>query len=399
MDDETGQRIARARRRRGLSQAVVAGLAGRSESWLSQVERGVRQVDSHAVLTRLAEVLHTDISELTGPPGGEGEQRMYEPGAAIEAAMLDYSDTAASLGDAPGRDVSTAHLQGTATAALAAYQAARYDEAGRMLPALVREAEAAARAPGGMSPEACEARAVAYDVTAALLHRVGAASLAWLAADRAITAAALSGRPARAAAAAWRLSHVIGGRRQPGHALALAVMAADALQRTPGGEPERLEALGALHLAAASAAAAAFDRATAEAMLGRARGIAVETGNVNRLGTAFGPANTAMHAMSAALALGDARAAVEAGEAIDPDALPAGCTGRRTQVRLDLARAYSMRRQDAAAVNMLLAAERLSPDLVRYDAATRDVLGVLLRREHRPSTPELRPLARRAGIA
>ena len=52
-----GQRITRARRRRGLSQAVLAGLVGRSESWLSQVERGKRGVDSHSVLVRLAEVL------------------------------------------------------------------------------------------------------------------------------------------------------------------------------------------------------------------------------------------------------------------------------------------------------------------------------------------------------
>jgi transcriptional regulator with XRE-family HTH domain len=42
--ESTGQRIARARRRRGLSQAALAGLAGRSESWLSQVERGMRSV-------------------------------------------------------------------------------------------------------------------------------------------------------------------------------------------------------------------------------------------------------------------------------------------------------------------------------------------------------------------
>jgi len=54
--------------------------------------------------------------------------------------------------------------------------------------------------------------------------------------------------------------------------------------------------------------------------------------------------------------------------------------------------------EDAAAVNLLLAAERLSPQLVRYDRATRDVLTELLRREHRPSTPELRPLAHRAGV-
>jgi len=57
-----------------------------------------------------------------------------------------------------------------------------------------------------------------------------------------------------------------------------------------------------------------------------------------------------------------------------------------------------MSRRDAAAVNLLLAAERLSPQLVRYDPGTRDVLAELLRREHRPSTPELRPLARRAGV-
>ena len=42
MADTPGARIARARRRRGLSQAVLAGLAGRPESWLPQVERGAR---------------------------------------------------------------------------------------------------------------------------------------------------------------------------------------------------------------------------------------------------------------------------------------------------------------------------------------------------------------------
>ena len=34
-----GARIARAKRGRGLSQSVLPGLVGRSESWLSQVER------------------------------------------------------------------------------------------------------------------------------------------------------------------------------------------------------------------------------------------------------------------------------------------------------------------------------------------------------------------------
>ena len=39
-EEGPGARIARARRRRGLAQSVLAGLADRSESWLSQVERG-----------------------------------------------------------------------------------------------------------------------------------------------------------------------------------------------------------------------------------------------------------------------------------------------------------------------------------------------------------------------
>ena len=64
----TGQRIATHRRRRDLSQAALAGLVGRSESWLSQVERGVRSVDRLSVLLDMARVLHVDVEALTGRP-------------------------------------------------------------------------------------------------------------------------------------------------------------------------------------------------------------------------------------------------------------------------------------------------------------------------------------------
>ena len=64
-EEAAGAGIARARRRRGLSQSVLAGLVGRSESWLSQVERGKRGVDSYVVLTRMAEVLRVEV---TGQP-------------------------------------------------------------------------------------------------------------------------------------------------------------------------------------------------------------------------------------------------------------------------------------------------------------------------------------------
>ena len=298
-------------------------------------------------------------------------------------------------GGRPGLDF----LRAQARSAYQAYQATRYDAAGRILPGLIRGVETAARTIDPASPAACAVRARVYDTTAALLSRVGEPFLAWAAADRAVFAAEQSGDPLLAAAAAWRLSYMITGRKHPQEALEVAMAAAAALGRTTWvPSPERLSVYGALHLAAATAAAASFDRATAESLLATARGIADRTGEANHMGTAFGPANVAIHAISASLKLGDPRTAAETGEALDLAAMSAGLVGRRTQVNLDLARAYAMTRKDAAAVNVLVAAERLSPQLVRYDPATRDVLTELLRREHRPSTPELRPLARRAGV-
>lgn len=89
MDLETaGQRIARARRRRGLSQAVLAGLVGRSESWLSQVERGRRGIDSHAVLMRLAAILRIEIEEITPGTGSEDGQHTFPAAPLIEQAMM-----------------------------------------------------------------------------------------------------------------------------------------------------------------------------------------------------------------------------------------------------------------------------------------------------------------------
>ncbi|MGH3896946.1 MAG: helix-turn-helix domain-containing protein [Pseudonocardiaceae bacterium] len=49
-----GRRIKILRGRRGLSRAVVAGLCGRSESWLKKIEQGTRQAVRLPTLLRLA---------------------------------------------------------------------------------------------------------------------------------------------------------------------------------------------------------------------------------------------------------------------------------------------------------------------------------------------------------
>jgi hypothetical protein len=247
--------------------------------------------------------------------------------------------------------------------------------------------------------DVAEVRAAVYDTAAALLNRVGEPLLAWTAADRALSAAEQSGNAVLAALGAWRLSYVVTSCKHPEQGLDLAMSAAAALERRVGSPtPEHFSVYGALHLAAATAASECHDLAVTVTLLAKARDIAGETGDSNHLGTGFGPVNVAIHTLSTSIRLGNARAAAETGESLDASVMPAGLIGRRTQVRLDLATAYAMRKLDAAAVNLLLAAEQLSPQLVRYDRRTRDLLTELLRREHKPSTPALRPLARRAGV-
>jgi transcriptional regulator with XRE-family HTH domain len=115
---------------------VLAGLVGRSDSWLSQVERGKRDIDSHSVLVRLAEVLHVDIEELTGSGDGVEPGRRVHPAASlIEQAMMAYgaSDTLAG-DDESDCQVNLDYLRAKACSAYQSYQATRYDTTGRLLP-------------------------------------------------------------------------------------------------------------------------------------------------------------------------------------------------------------------------------------------------------------------------
>jgi transcriptional regulator with XRE-family HTH domain len=397
-----GQRIARARRRRGLSQAALAGLVGRSESWLSQVERGLREVDSHTVLVSLAEILHVEVTDLTGDSANDPDISRYGAAREIERAMMAY-DSLESVIDADSavREPDLTRLRLTLDRANRSYQAARYDEAGRMLPALIHAVETAARTcPSRDAAEVGALRSQVYQTAAMLLSRVGETSLAWTAGDRAVTAAEHVNAGLLAAVSAFRLTHVFIKRKHASQARDLVAAAASALRRSgTDNDPERLSVLGALHLSDALAAASEFDRTAATKSLAAAGQVAERVGaQRNDHWTAFGPTNVRIHEISAAVAFGDATTAVETGESLDLQRLPTSLGGRRGQVNLDLARAYAQQRHDAAAVNMLVMAEQTAPQLVRYDAGTHDLLALLLRREHRASMPQLRPLAHRAGV-
>jgi transcriptional regulator with XRE-family HTH domain len=95
-----GERIAIYRRRRGLSQLALANMIGRSEAWLSQVERGIRHVDRVSVLVMLAQVLKVTVEDLIGQPlslapNGGVEYRAIP---ALRAALTDYQVIPAAFG-------------------------------------------------------------------------------------------------------------------------------------------------------------------------------------------------------------------------------------------------------------------------------------------------------------
>jgi transcriptional regulator with XRE-family HTH domain len=58
-----GERVAFYRRRRGLPQATLAGLVGRSEDWLSKIERGEREINRLDVLVEVARALRVTLGE------------------------------------------------------------------------------------------------------------------------------------------------------------------------------------------------------------------------------------------------------------------------------------------------------------------------------------------------
>jgi transcriptional regulator with XRE-family HTH domain len=400
-----GERIAIYRRRRGLSQLALANLVGRSEAWLSQVERGIRHVDRLSIIIKLAQVLKVSVEDLIGQPfslapNGGAEYRAIP---ALRAALTDYEMIAATFAATtadhePVRDLRS--LQSNADQANRLYQAAHYEEAGLLLSRLIGEAQRAAQELTSDDGRAAfGVLAQTYHITAKTLTKVGETELAWIAAERSLPAVEHAESPLLMAASAYHLGHVFLRAGQLDQAIGVTMTAARALEPRLAATPEHLSAWGALHLTAVIAVARQDDRVAVRQLLGEARTTADRLGqDRNDFWTAFGPTNVALHEVSTAVELGDPGEVVRKGEALDPARFPPGLLGRRSQVFIDLARGYTQQRKDAAAVNMLLEAERIAPEAVRYQVIVKEMLRELLRREHRASTPQLRPLAARVGI-
>jgi len=83
----------------GKSQAVVSGLAGITENYLSQIERGLK-TPTIGVLQRLAAVLGVSVSVLLGEPSYASESAIHPIAPAIQAALMTRDEPQAEPAEA-----------------------------------------------------------------------------------------------------------------------------------------------------------------------------------------------------------------------------------------------------------------------------------------------------------
>lgn len=395
-----GERIALHRRRRGLSQVKLAGLVGRSESWLSQVERGVRPIDRITVLAQVARALNIPLSALApGDLWTAGDRAEQPVATALREALTSYR--VLDSRHAPGNEGGARGLSQLRTEVDAVWDLlhqSRFADLGRLLPTLMTRTEAATHVPGQEDRRAALGlHAETYQVASAVLAKLSETDMAWVAGDRALLAARESGDPLQAAASAFRIGHALLSGGRPADALRVATTAATALEPLPGErKPEIYSLWGGLHLLAAMAATRADDAGAALQSLRSAEQAAAHLAeDRNDFHTEFGPTNVALHVVAVSVELGDAGEALRRASTIDAAALS---EERRARFLIDVARAYGQRRKTVEALRALLEAEALTPEQVRSHDRVRELVRDLLRGEGRQVDPKLRGLAGRSGV-
>lgn len=385
-----GERVAWYRRRRGLSQEVLAGLVGRTTDWLSKAENNRIELDRLSVIRALAGALDVSLGDLLAEPtllewSNESGHRTVP---ALREALMDYRQLTPLL-RAPVADrepPTVAELRTDVGEVWDAYQSSRYGLAARQLPLLLSDALVAAQSYTNAEREEAHALlALTYQGAAMVLGKLGETDLAWIAADRGLAAAQQSGNDVVTGSLFRSVTHCLLSTGRFEAAVQLVKDAAGLLQPGVGqASPAYLSVYGTLFLTGAMAAARAEDRATTAQFLREADESARRLGtDENHMWTAFGPTNVAIHRVATAGELHDMQIAAELGQRIDTSGLP---VERRVRHNLEVARALSAWNRTDEALALVLEAEEIAPEQVRHHYMSRElVLGWMRGTRGRPA--------------
>lgn len=389
-----------------MSQSDLAAAMGRSESWVSQVERGVQPVERLSVLQALADALKVSVREVRpeAAPTEATEPEEQSPNNDLDGLRVALTGHPAlgSLFEQPptGPVPSLAEFRQSVEDAWALTHASSYAALSDHLVRLLPSIEAAVRhAPAGERAELHALRAKAYQAAASSFTRQDQADAAWIAADRALQAAELAGQPLEVVASLFRMSHAFMRQQhmeQAEQAASSALAVLDPRAAAPACPPEELSLVGAMNLVLAVINAREGNRGRTHQHIDRAREIAARLGeDRNDFDTEFGPTNVEIHAMSTAVELGDAGLALEVAQQVDASGLS---PERQARFLLDVARAHAQRRHVGEATAALLEAEALTPEQVHDHHLAREVIRDLIQLSGTRVPDALRDLAERSAV-
>lgn len=373
---ELGRVVATQRRKLGLSQVEFAARLGRSETWVSQVERGVRHIDRMSVLQRLADALDLPVTALAqseavaGPPKAD---------AAVDAALaLSSSVTLSAMIGHRAEQVPLKELVAAADEAWSLVHGCEHSRVAELLDQWLPIAVSVSTHGTPKSRrQAAEAACRLLLAAAAMLSKVGDVAAAWVAADRATRFAETTGDPLMVGATVFRLGLVFQAARRFDLATRALGSAWDALasDSAPSGLPAD-SVRGALALQLAVVAAKQGDSSTGYSWLDAARSLAERVGSGrNDYNTEFGLPNLLVHEVSVAVELGDAGRALMVAASVDSSALS---VERRARLLVDVARAQAQVRRIPEAVATLREALAIAPEQVRSHRAVQDLVSGLM---------------------
>ena len=390
-----------------MSQRELAVEMNRSESWVSQVERDVQPVERVGVLNDLSAALGVSIRELRPEALSEPDQASGEPAVNdLDGVRLNLSGHPAltrlfAPAAGPLGDATLDELERQVDQVWDLAHASRFAELSAALTDVLPPLEDAAR-----STDSDEERRRVHALRARIYQAVSAAfarqdepDAAWVAADRAISAAELAGDRLDVIAGHFRLAHAFIRLCRYEQAEHVITTALDVLRPAAGEDsaaPELLSLYGAMHLVQAVVSGHEGDRARARTHLADAHGVAGRIGeDRNDYDTEFGPTNVLLHTVAVDVDLGDAGEALDIAKQVDASGLSPERQGR---FLVDVARAHAQRRHVGEATAALVEADRLAPEHVRAHHAARDCLADLLAQAGRRPPADLLALAQRAGI-
>ncbi|MHC0432920.1 helix-turn-helix domain-containing protein [Streptomyces sp. O3] len=378
-DDHTGTRIREQRRLARLTQRQLAARIPYSYSLLNQVECGARPATSGFVAA-VAHALHVDVTALTGQPYVTELQRdrLAELVRPVREA-LDLYD----LGVNPDLTVRPASvLIAVADQLCEQVRATHLRNAARSLPTAIAELTHTAWATP--STELWQALASTYRTAHDISVKLGYYDLSAVALDRMDWAAQRASDPCLAAVRQYMraLVYFREGEYRIGQRL---VASGHGVIRQAETTRETLAVTGQLHLGASVICARAEDKTAVDRHIDEARQIAKRIGDASDVHwLSFGPANVALHKMSAAVEMDQYDDALKQARRMRlPVAL---ATSRRAHFLIDRARAEMETGCTEKALEHLVEARKVAPEQTRYHPGARETIRGLVHLSRR--TPD-----------